>query len=115
MEDVDLRERARAKGVASRFAPGAVVDHPPRRERWGTAWADVHRAELLYAAIHAHPLPLGRALRATALMRARSVARAPFSADGVSAALSAVVEVAQMVVSWGSWQRDARTAARATP
>lgn len=35
MEDIDMRERLRARKEAVVFAPEAVVDHPPRRQRSG--------------------------------------------------------------------------------
>jgi GT2 family glycosyltransferase len=114
MEDVDFRERARANGIRSRFAPLAVVDHPPRRERWGTEWGPVHRAELVHAAIHQRPVALPRTLFDVTRVRLRSVSRAPFSVDGMSAALSAIVEVAQVALRWQSWKAGARAVA-ATP
>jgi glycosyltransferase involved in cell wall biosynthesis len=111
MEDVDLRERARKLGVTSRFAPHATVDHPPRRERWGTGWAPVHQAELVFAELHRRPLALVRALTSTARVRARSVARAPVSRDGISAAVSALVELVYVVWKWGDWKANARAVA----
>jgi GT2 family glycosyltransferase len=111
MEDVDLRERARALGLTSRFAPLAVVDHPPRRERWGRAWAPIHQAELLHAAIHGEWPSLPRMLFDVARVRARSVARAPFSADGISASLSAMVELTQLLLNWNDWKAEARARA----
>lgn len=111
MEDVDFRERARANGIRSRFAPRAVVDHPPRRERWGTAWGPVHRAELVHAAIHQRPVGLFRAAFTIARVRARSVARAPLSADGLSAAVSALIELVHVALRWRSWKSDARAVA----
>lgn len=111
MEDVDLRERARAAGLAWRFAANAVVDHPPRRERWGTAWGPIHRAELLYAAIHRQPPRLVRTLVNTARVRLRSISRAPFSVDGMSAAVSTVVELAHTLLRWSAWKAEARMAA----
>jgi GT2 family glycosyltransferase len=108
MEDADLRERAFAAGVPWRFAPRAVVDHPPRRERWGTDTAPWHRAHMLYAAIHHQPHTLMRNLRAVVHGRVRAISRAPFSADGVSAATSAAVEIGLIVVAWNSWRRQVR-------
>jgi GT2 family glycosyltransferase len=109
MEDADLRERAFAANVPWRFAPQAIVDHPPRRERWGADTAPWHRAHMLYAAIHNQPHTLVRNLRAVVHGRLRAIGRAPFSADGVSAAASAVVEVAVMVLCWDSWRAQVRT------
>jgi GT2 family glycosyltransferase len=106
MEDADLRERAFAANLSWRFAPQAIVDHPPRRERWGADTAPWHRAHMLYAAIHNQPHTLIRSLRAVVHGRLRAIARAPVSADGLSAATSAVVEISVMVLSWNSWRRQ---------
>lgn len=109
MEDADLRERAFAAKVSWRFAPNAIVDHPPRRERWGADTAPWHCAHMLYAAIHNQPHTLVRNLRAVARGRLRAISRAPFSADGVSAATSAVVELGVMVLYWNDWRAQVRT------
>lgn len=114
MEDADLRERAFAANVPWRFAPDAVVDHPPRRERWGTDTAPWHRAHMLYAAIHRQPHSLARNLRAVIRGRLRSIGRAPFSRDGASAAASAVVEVSMMLLCWNRWRRQVRAILAAT-
>lgn len=109
MEDADLRERAFAANVSWRFAPKAIVDHPPRRERWGADTAPWHRAHMLYAAIHNQPHTLGRNLRAVIHGRLRAIARAPLSADGVSATASAAVEIGMMVLDWNRWRREVDT------
>jgi len=106
MEDADLRERAFAAKISWRFAPPAIVDHPPRRERWGTDTAPWHRAHMLYAAIHHQRHTLPGNLRAVIRGRLRSISRAPISADGVSAAASAVVEVSVMLACWNRWRRE---------
>jgi GT2 family glycosyltransferase len=115
MEDADLRERAFAAKLAWRFAPDAIVDHPPRRERWGAQTAPWHRAHMLYAALHHQRHTLVGNLRAVIRGRLRSIARAPFTADGVSAAASATVEVGVMLLNWNRWRRqvDAIVAASA--
>jgi GT2 family glycosyltransferase len=114
MEDADLRERAFAANVPWRFAPLAIVDHPPRRERWGYATARWHHAHMLYAAIHHQPHTFVRSLRAVVRVRLRSIARAPLSADGVSAAASAAVEIGTMFVCWNRWRREVRATMAAT-
>jgi GT2 family glycosyltransferase len=114
MEDADLRERALAAQMPWRFAPDAIVDHPPRRERWGAQTAPWHRAHMLYAAIHAQPHSLSRNLRAVIRGRLRAISRAPLSADGASAAASAVVEIATMLLCWNRWRRDVRAVMAAT-
>lgn len=115
MEDADLRERAFAAGTPWRFAPDAIVDHPPRRERWGADTAPWHRAHMLYDAIHHRPHSLARRVRAVIRDRMRAVARAPFSADGISATASAAVEVATMLLCWNRWRRDVRATIAAVP
>lgn len=107
MEDADFRDRAFAAGLAWHFTPLAVIDHPPRRERWGTAWAPIHFAEVLFHRIHSQPFSLSRSLRSVARVRLRAVARAPLSRDGLSALLSLPVELLQMLWSWSSWQQRA--------
>jgi hypothetical protein len=114
MEDVDIRVRAQAIGLTSRFAPAAIVDHPPRREPWGMRWGAAHRAELTFAAIHRRPVSLARTLFNTARARARAVARSPLSTDGISATASAVVELAHTALCWPAWKSEARVIA-ATP
>jgi GT2 family glycosyltransferase len=109
MEDADLRERAFAAKIPWRFAPNAIVDHPPRRERWGTDTAPWHVAHMLYAAIHNQPHTLTRNLRAVAHGRLRAIGRAPFSVDGVSATASAAVEMSMIVLRWNNWRRRVRT------
>jgi GT2 family glycosyltransferase len=106
MEDADLRERAFAAKLTWRFAPDAIVDHPPRRERWGADTAQWHRAHILYAAIHHQRHTLAGNLRAVIRGRLRSIARAPLSVDGVSAAASATVEVGVMLLNWNRWRRE---------
>ncbi|MFI5231325.1 MAG: glycosyltransferase family 2 protein [Gemmatimonadales bacterium] len=106
MEDADLRERALAAQLPWRFVPRAVVDHPPRRERWGADTAPWHRAHMLYAAIHQQPHSLAGNVRAVVRGRLHAIARAPFSVDGASAAASAAVEVGTMFVCWGRWRRE---------
>ena len=115
MEDADLRERAFAVNIPWRFAPDAIVDHPPRRERWGADTAPWHKAHMLYAAIHRQPHSLARNLRAVIRGRMRAIGRAPFSRDGVSAAASAVVEVAVMLLCWRRWRREVRAILAASP
>jgi GT2 family glycosyltransferase len=115
MEDADLRERAFAARLAWTFAPRAVVDHPPRRERWGAETAPLHRAHMLFSAIHRRPCTLAGSLRGVARGRLHAIARAPFSADGVSASVSAAVELGVMVLNWNRWRRDVRAAMAASP
>jgi GT2 family glycosyltransferase len=108
MEDADLRERAFAAKLTWQFAPAAIVDHPPRRERWGADTAPWHHAHMLFSAIHRRRHTLPGNLRAVARGRLHAIARAPFSADGVSATVSAVVEMSVMVLCWNRWRQQVR-------
>ena len=63
---------------------------------------------MLYAAIHRQPHTLGRNVRAVVRGRLHAIARAPFSIDGVSAAVSAVVEVGTMFACWGRWRQEVK-------
>ncbi|HEY2851062.1 MAG TPA: hypothetical protein VGI97_14375, partial [Gemmatimonadaceae bacterium] len=54
-------------------------------------------------------------VRAVIRDRMRAVARAPFSADGISATASAAVEVATMLLCWNRWRRDVRATIAAVP
>jgi GT2 family glycosyltransferase len=115
MEDADLRERAFAAKLSWRFAPKAIVDHPPRRERWGADTAPWHLAHMLFSAIHHQPHTLPGNLRAVARGRLHAIARAPFSADGVSAEISAVVEIGVMLLYWNRWRQQVRAIVAASP
>jgi GT2 family glycosyltransferase len=115
MEDADLRERAFAAKLSWRFAPAAIVDHPPRRERWGADTAPWHQAHMLFSEIHHRPHTLIRNLRAVVRGRLHAIARAPFSADGVSASVSAVVELGVMVLYWNRWRAQVRAIMAASP
>lgn len=115
MEDSDLRERAFAAKLSWRFAPAAIVDHPPRRERWGIDTAPWHRAHMLFSAIHHRPHALLPNLRSVARGRLHAIARAPFSTDGVSASVSAAVELGVMVLYWNRWRAQVRAIMAASP
>ncbi len=108
LEDVDLRVRAFAAGVKWRFAPLAIVDHPPRRERFGAARGPWHAAHVVYARIHAEPFTLVTCMRSVVRERSRAILRHPFGIDSVAAAASAAIELAVIVRDWRSWQRPAR-------
>ncbi len=59
MEDADLKKRLEALGAQLVFAPGVVVDHPPRRLPGPLTLARHHESELLFNRIHfQHPCPM---------------------------------------------------------
>ena len=107
MEDADFRERARRQGLIARFAPDAVVDHPPRRLPWGGALAESHYFEVLFRTIHETPVSLTTMLRRVTAARVRAVIARPALADGVSAAGSWLVEVVHIVTHWNAWRATA--------
>jgi GT2 family glycosyltransferase len=57
-EDIDLRERLKAAGVAFPFIENAIVDHPPRPRRFGKQLGVVHESwiHLWYKAGHREPI-----------------------------------------------------------
>jgi len=112
MEDTDLRERAFAAKLPWRFAPDAVVDHPARRDPWGTGWRPMHEAEVLFASLHRRPFPLWRCALNVTRTRWRAIGRAPLTPDAASAALSWAVEMADILVQWRGWWRATSRAAR---
>lgn len=75
LEDVDLRERLRAAGAVVRFAPEAVVDHPPRRLAGPVDLGRQHESELLLERIHRGRSRFWGNLAAVAKTRARSIVK----------------------------------------
>ena len=108
MEDVDFRERALRANTAWHFAPDAVVDHPARRDPWGTGWRRAHEAEVLFAVLHRQPFSIWRCTFNVARARWRTIGRAPCSRDAASAALSWMVETVDILLQWRGWWRAAR-------
>ncbi|MBX9928895.1 MAG: glycosyltransferase [Gemmatimonadaceae bacterium] len=52
MEDTEFRERFRRAGLRERFVAEAAVDHPPRRLKFGAAYAAMLESEVLYRFLH---------------------------------------------------------------
>lgn len=110
MEDLDLQDRARALGLPERFARGAVVDHPPRRNPWGARLGATHYAEVLYATLRNQPIALRPFLKKLAGNRLRAIRARPRLVDGASALASLVVEIAHVIARWNGWRTRARAA-----
>ena len=107
MEDVEFRERARVTGARERFVPDAVVDHPPRRVRWGAATGDEHAAEVLFAVLHHRPLRLWRLMFEVSRVRLRNIFQRQVGTESASAIASWLVELFSMLFSWNRWWREA--------
>ncbi len=112
MEDLDLQDRARTLGLAERFASGAVVDHPPRRNAWGARLGRSHYAEVLYATLRQQPIELAPFLRKLVGNRLRAIRQRPRLFDGLSALVSLLFETFHVVTHWSGWRARAESAAR---
>jgi GT2 family glycosyltransferase len=110
MEDLDLQDRARALGLAERFANSAVVDHPPRRNPWGARLGATHYAEVLYATLRDQPIELKPFLRKLIGNRVRAIRQRPQLVDGASALGSLLFEVSHVIANWSTWRARAAAA-----
>lgn len=109
MEDQDLRVRLVAAGVDIRWVPGAVVDHPPRRQPSGRALGMLRAAEVRYLVKHGAPTPLRwKLLRGIASLRVGIVRGLPWSLDSLRALGSLASELWTVHRHLGRWERDAR-------
>ena len=109
MEDVDMRDRILAAGLAVEFIPGASVDHPPRRLPWGARLARMHQAGVLYMVLHPPIRGLPWFLQNQARARVSRVLRMPFSRDSLNALASVPVELATIALRWRHWMTWARS------
>ncbi|MES2463396.1 MAG: glycosyltransferase [Armatimonadota bacterium] len=57
MEDADLRERLKQRGIPFYFVEEAVVDHPPKRYSWRSAFGPYAESEIMYLYKHGQPGP----------------------------------------------------------
>ena len=110
LEDVEFRERARARGLVARFAPDAVVDHPPRRLAPGARLAEMHYGAVLFARLRGERLSVGQLLWRVSRTRWRAIGRHP-GVDTLAALASWGSECAHIVQRWGAWQALAAAAA----
>lgn len=112
MEDVDMRDRILAAGLAVEFIPGASVDHPPRRLPWGARLARMHQAGVLYMVLHPPIRGLPWFLQNQLRARVSRVLRMPFSLDSLNALASVPVELATIALRWRHWLTWARSVSR---
>lgn len=109
MEDQDLRVRLQAAGVAIRWVPDAVVDHPPRRQPSGRTLGMLRAAEVRYLVKHGAPRPLRwRMLRGIASLRVGIIRSLPLSADSLLAFASLASELWTVQSHLSAWEREAR-------
>ena len=111
MEDVDMRDRILAAGLAVEFIPGASVDHPPRRLPWGARLARMHQAGVLYMMLHPPVRGLLWFLQNQLRARVSRILRMPFSIDSLNALASVPVELATIALRWRTWMTWARSVA----
>jgi GT2 family glycosyltransferase len=109
MEDQDLREMLRLQGVSIQWVPGAVVDHPPRRQPPGRRLGLQRAAEVRYLYKHGAPRPVRwRLLRGVASLRVGIVRSLPWSGDSVLALRSLASELWTVARHAEAWERAAR-------
>ena len=105
MEDVDLRERIRARGLDFPFVPGAIVDHPPRRVAWGTKLGAKAQSNVLFNAKHGIESSNFDLLFSIVKMRLRTIKHAPISRDSVFAVASLLAELGYIAPRLSRWKR----------
>jgi GT2 family glycosyltransferase len=109
MEDVDLRERLLAAGVAIQFVPEASVDHPPRRLPWGARLARMHQATVLFMALHPPERGLLWFLQNTLRARVSFIRRRELSWDSFVSLWSIPFELAAIIIRWRGWKAWTRS------
>ncbi|MEA3248018.1 MAG: glycosyltransferase [Gemmatimonadota bacterium] len=108
MEDQDLRVRLERAGAVRVFVPGAVVNHPPRRQPDGARLGAYREAEVRFHVKH-----FGRPERRSALLarvvryRLGVIRDTPKSLDTVAALWSLAREAVHVVNHAGKWERAA--------
>lgn len=108
MEDQDLREMLRLRGVGIHWVPDAVVDHPPRRQPSGRRLGLLRAAEVRYLYKHGAPRPVRwRLLRGVASLRVGIVRSLPWSADSLHALRSLASELWTVWRHGEAWERAA--------
>lgn len=109
MEDQDLRVRLDASGAGRVFVPGAVVNHPPRRQPWGTRLGAYRESEVRFHVKHyGRPEPRRSLFWRTIRYRVGVVRSTPKSLDSVAALCSLAAELGHVARHVGEWERRAR-------
>lgn len=111
MEDVDMRDRLLAAGKRIKFVPAASVDHPPRRLPWGMKLGRMHKAGVLYMALHPPMRSLSWYLQNQLRARVSVALQSKKSFDTISALASVPFELLEIAVNWQEWRRWAHSTA----
>lgn len=109
MEDQDLRVRLEQAGALRVFVPGAVVNHPPRRQPDGARLGAYRESEVRFHVKHfGHPERRGALLARLVRYRLGVIRDTPKSRDTAAALWSLAREVAHVVRHVGAWERAAQ-------
>ena len=99
-EDIDLRERIKHAGHKTLFVPDAVVDHPPRRRRWGKRSAALWECRVLLWYKQGNNIPAQKWLPGHAFkVRLHQIIKAPLGKDSVLA-LGGMIEEYWWILHW---------------
>lgn len=109
MEDQDLRVRLERAGAHAVFVPGAVVNHPPRRQPDGAQLGAYREAEVRFHVKHyGRPERRATLLARVARYRLGVIRNTPKSPDSIAALWSLGRELAHVAGHVGAWERSAR-------
>lgn len=104
-EDIDFRVRLTKSGYIIPFVESAIVDHPPRKCRWGTKAGELWESQILLrgevAKTRTFPL---RLIVSVFKIRLKNIARFPFQKDTMLALLSMFIELFYIAQNARSWQ-----------
>ena len=105
MEDVDLRERIKARDLRFPFVRAAVIDHPPRRVAWGTKLGAKAQSNVIFDAKYSVERSNFDLLFSIAKMRLRTIKHAPISKDSALAIASLLAEIGYIFPRLSRWKR----------
>ncbi len=113
MEDQDLRVRLDAAGAKCVFVPGAVINHPPRRQPGGARLGAYRESEVRFHVKHdGRPEPRRAFLARIVRYRLGVMRDTPKSVDTVAALWSLARELAHVVRRVDAWERAAMQSLR---
>ena len=104
-EDIDFRQRLEKSGYAFPFVENAVVDHPPRRSRWGRRSGALWESQVVLwnRAGQPRPLPSGLLLAVTKI-RLKNLTRFRLQWHSFLALVSLCLELSYIAQKAASWQ-----------
>jgi GT2 family glycosyltransferase len=106
-EDVEFFDRVNRNGIAWRFVPEAVIDHPVRRQRIGWSAGMQWKARVLLWYKQGHETSTWKWLPVHLLkVRIHQVLQFPFTCDSVLAYASIVMEFACVLCGLASWESE---------